>query len=1102
MIKKTNKYLLTAILFLLAAELFAQFGRNRVQYKEYDWYYIQTKHFDIYFSPEGETAAEFTAHAAEEALEQFQTDFNYKINNRIALIVYNSHNDFQETNTTDSYLSQGIGGFTEPFKNRVVFPFEGGFQKFRHVIRHELVHAVMRDMLYGGTVQNIISKGITLQLPLWFHEGMAEFLSSGWETNSDMFIRDAIINEYLPDINRLGGYFAYRGGQSLFYYIAETYGREKVGELLNKIKGLGNVQAGIKSSIGLSIEELNDRWKKELKREYWPGIAERQDPEEFAKRLTDNKKVGGFYNTSPAISPQGDKVVFISDRDIYMDVYVMNTFDGEVIKKVIASGKTNDFEELNVLFPSLTWAPDNKRIALSRKSSGYDRIFIADVEDGDGVDLPFKLDGIESVSWSPDGTKLALNGSNTKQSDIYVYNFETEELTNITNDIFSDYQPVWGSDSKTIFFSSDRGEFTNPQELSENFFIFNHDYEHNDLYSVNIESEEIIRLTDWELSDESSPVISPDMSEILFISDKNGIDNIYKKKINFSDDDPYTTVLETPAIPITNSLNGINGLSLSKDGKKLVFSSLYNAGYNIYLLNNPFEIELDDPNIKPTNFMARLIKSSNESTDVVIKDDNNVLSNSIYGDILPVTEVVSPENIAMNEIDTDDVESVENNKAVEDSAGKSSSKTPTIVTGQIIMDDEVERDTNKTDYSNYVFGSEIKQNDSTRAQEREELFTETLDSDGNYLVNKYKISFSPDLIYANAGYSTFYGLLGTTVLSFSDVLGNHRLVGVTSLQIDLKNSDYGLAYYYLPKKIDYGIEAFHTARFLFVNRGGFSSELYRYRNFGGVLSARLPISSFYRVDASVSYLNVSSENLDNPAVPTEKVSYVIPSINFVHDNTLFGYTSPIEGVRYRFGLFGNPGIGDTKRSFYSVTWDYRRYMRFWFDNSFVFRFSGGYSGGANAQRFFLGGTEGWINRTFATGDIPIDGASDFAFLSPALPLRGYNYAEKLGTKYALMNLELRIPIIRYLVTGGLPLFFQNVLGVAFVDVGSAWDKTEKLQLIGKNENGKTVTNDMLLGLGYGFRVYFIFLWKFDMAYSYDLDKFSKPKFYLSIGLDF
>ena len=337
--------------------MFGQFGKNRVQYRQHDWLYIQTKHFDIYFSEEGKDAAEFAAQSAEEAIENIHERLNYQINNRIALIVYNSHNEFQETNTSDSYLSQGIGGFTEPFKNRVVFPFEGSYSKYKHVIHHELVHAVMRDMLYGGTIQNIIAKGITLQLPTWYHEGMAEYLSSGWETNSDMFIRDAIINEYLPDINRLGGYFAYRGGQALFKYIADTYGEEKLAELLNNVKGKGNVSAGFKTSIGIDLEELNEKWKKDIKKRYWPEIATRKDPDEIAKRLTDNKKVGGFYNISPAISPQGDKVVFISDRDIYLDIYIMNSFDGKVIDKVIESGRTENLEELNVLYPTLTWAP-------------------------------------------------------------------------------------------------------------------------------------------------------------------------------------------------------------------------------------------------------------------------------------------------------------------------------------------------------------------------------------------------------------------------------------------------------------------------------------------------------------------------------------------------------------------------------------------------------------------------------------------------------------------------------------------------------------------------------------------------------------------------
>ncbi|MCL6097321.1 MAG: BamA/TamA family outer membrane protein, partial [Bacteroidetes bacterium] len=182
--------------------------------------------------------------------------------------------------------------------------------------------------------------------------------------------------------------------------------------------------------------------------------------------------------------------------------------------------------------------------------------------------------------------------------------------------------------------------------------------------------------------------------------------------------------------------------------------------------------------------------------------------------------------------------------------------------------------------------------------------------------------------------------------------------------------------------------------------------------------------------------------------------------------------------------------------------DYRNYFRFWFDNGFVFRLSGGFSGGGNPQRFFIGGTENWINRVFSNNSVPISNAADFAFLTPALPLRGYDYAEKIGTKYALLNLEFRIPIIRYLLTGGLPLFFQNILGVAFIDAGSAWDNTSALKLIGRNDNGNIVTKDMLLGTGVGFRVYMLFLWRIDIAWKYNLDGFSKPRYYVSLGLDF
>lgn len=1050
------------MLAVLAQQAFGQFGKNKVQYKDFTWYYIQTKHFDIYFPNGGESIAEFAAKASEDALASVQKTFNYSINNRITFILYKSMNDFQETNVTDEYLEEGIGGFTELFKNRIVVPFYGSYKAFRHVIHHELTHSVVNDMFYGGSLQNVISKGISVQLPLWFNEGLAEYESLGWDPNTDMFIRDAIINENLPDLNYLNGYLAYRGGQSVFYYISQKYGKEKIGEIINKTKGTGDLEEGLKASIGLNYEELNERWKKDVKKTFWPDIAKMDDPDIFAKRLTSHKKEGGTYNTSPAISPQGDKIAFMSNRNFYFDVYIMNAIDGKIVKKLVEGNRSNDFEQLNILTPGLDWSPDGKKIVLSAKSSGWDVIYVIDVEDEDKEILPVRLDGISSVKWSRNGKYLCFVGHDGAKSDIYTYNFETKETKNITNDIFSDNDPAWAMDNKTIYFVSDRGSANTSFALSDTFFISKYNYQQSDIYSVNIESGEIKKITNTPDIEEFTPVVSPDGQEILYISTLNGINNIYKQRLYLTAKDTVQNIYDLQPVPITNSLNGLYQLSMTDDAKKLVFSSMYESAFNIFLLNNPFEPKTDKSKLDQTIYYAKLFAPESEHSDSTGKNEGITKQDTLKED--------TPNN-------------------------------PSIFLGKV--EEKPEADTSRSGYSRYVFADKkLFPKDSSAAGDNSNFnMTNNLDSNGNFLVNRYKINFSPDIVYANAGYSTYYGLLGTTVLSFSDMLGNHRIIGVTSLQIDLKNSDYGLAYYYLPDRIDYGVEGFHTARFVYLIRDG-EYNLFRFRNYGLVLNASYPLNKFYRLDAGLSWLNVSSENLDNTDEAIDKVGYLIPSVSFVHDNVLWGYTSPIDGTRYNLTLFGNPISGSQGNSFYSFLFDYRNYNRFWYDNSFVYRFSGGYSGGENPQRFFLGGTDNWINRTFATGEIPLESASDFAFLTPALPLRGYNYAEKIGTKYALVNVELRMPLIRYLVTGPLPILFQNILGVAFIDAGSAWDNTKKLQLIGKVD-GNTVTKDMLIGTGFGARMYFLyFLLRFDTAWTYDLDKFSKPKYYFSIGADF
>ncbi|CAG0961819.1 hypothetical protein ARNL5_00965, partial [Anaerolineae bacterium] len=485
------------------------------------------------------------------------------------------------------YMEEGIGGVTELFKNRVVVPFEGDYGKFRHVIHHELVHAVMNDMFYGGSIHSIISNNISLQLPLWFSAGLAEYAALQWDTDSDMFLRDATVHEYLPPINQLYGYFAYRGGQSVFYYIARKYGEQKIGELLNKIKSARNVDQGFRASIGLTVEELSERWQKDQKVTYWPDIAHREDPGDYARRLTQHKKEGGFYNTSPAISPQGDRVAFISNRNDFFDVFVMNAVDGKDLDKLIDGQQTNNFEELHLLTPGIGWSPDGKRLAIATKAGERDAIMLVDVKSGAMEKLSFDLEGIFSVDWSPKGDKLAFVGNSARQSDIFTYDLTTREIVNLTNDVYSDEQPCWSADGTTIFFSSDRAS-----EMAGTPGAYLTRLRHQlDLFSIDVAGKSVTRLSEWMGSNETSPVASPDGTKLLFVSDHNGINNIYE-----------LTIASGVIRPLTNSLSGVYQLSLSADGSKLAFSSLNQSGFDIFVMRSPFERDIRIAQVEPTIF--------------------------------------------------------------------------------------------------------------------------------------------------------------------------------------------------------------------------------------------------------------------------------------------------------------------------------------------------------------------------------------------------------------------------------------------------------------------------------------------------------------------
>ncbi|MDQ7052190.1 MAG: hypothetical protein Q9P14_04580 [candidate division KSB1 bacterium] len=219
--------ILISLLLLLPQAALSQyyFGRNKVQYDNFDWRILKTRHFDIYYYPEMRELAEIGAAYAEEAYQRLVNKFNQTINRRIPLIFYSNHLHFQQTNTIPNLIPPGVGGFFEFLKGRVVIPANGSLAEFRRVIHHEMVHVFSHSKV-------LRTQGATAK-PMTFPRAARcvavsprcrnEFWAEDWDAEAEMFIRDAVLSGYLVPVSEMyriyGTFLMYKEGQAICKFI-------------------------------------------------------------------------------------------------------------------------------------------------------------------------------------------------------------------------------------------------------------------------------------------------------------------------------------------------------------------------------------------------------------------------------------------------------------------------------------------------------------------------------------------------------------------------------------------------------------------------------------------------------------------------------------------------------------------------------------------------------------------------------------------------------------------------------------------------------------------------------------------------------------------
>ena len=553
------------------------FGGNKVRFKDLDFEVLKTEHFDVYFYPVERKAATQAARLAERWYARFSRLLAHQLAGRQPLILYASHPDFEQTNAIPGELGEGTGGVTEILKRRIVLPLGASLGETNHVIGHELVHAFQFDITGQG--QSVVGFHVptAARLPLWFIEGMAEYLSLGpVDAHTAMWLRDALERNAFPAIKDLDDpkYFPYRYGQAFWAFLTGHYGDQVVGQVLKAAGRSGDVGSALLKVTGMKVDSLSAIWHGDVEAAYMPLRGETKPAGSYGRLLIGGVKHPGL-NVAPALSPDGEQLVFFSARDLFsIDLYLADGRTGEVRRRIIRTAVDPHYQSLEFINSAGAWDAAGRRLAFGAVSAGVAELSVLDVA-GDRLEREIPLRGVGEIfnpTWSPDGRYIAFSALAGGFTDLFRYDLQESRFERLTDDDYADLEPAWSPDGRAIAFVTDRFS-TSLSDLNPGTY---------QLALFDVPTGQIHPLPGFADAKNIDPHWSPDGRSLYFVSDHNGISNVYR--LDLATGTPYqVTNLYTGASGITNMSPA---LAVASRTGRVVVSVYQGSGYSLYAVDS------------------------------------------------------------------------------------------------------------------------------------------------------------------------------------------------------------------------------------------------------------------------------------------------------------------------------------------------------------------------------------------------------------------------------------------------------------------------------------------------------------------------------------
>ncbi|MGQ9846349.1 MAG: hypothetical protein ACUVQP_02445 [Bacteroidales bacterium] len=1037
------------------------FGKNRVQYRSFLWQYYRLPSFDVYFYENGNNLAIYTAQQASRFIPEIEAMVGTTLQNRIIFLVYNNLSDFRQSNIglITGNNQYNIGGTTQLINNKVSIYYEGDHRMLNKQIKAAIAEILINQALFGSDFKAKLTNSTLLSLPDWYYKGLISYLSEDWNSEIENNVRDGIINHRFDKFNRLSGNDAIYAGHAIWFFITQKFGKQSIANILYLTRISKNVETGFLYTIGLPIKYLSHEWIDYFQQKYEKDETLRVKPNEtFATKKIKNNRIIREIR----LSPDEQWIAYSINYMGRIKIYLKNNTNNKNIC-IYKQGQRLD-QITDYTYPIIAWHPTGKLVAFIVEKKGTKYLYTYELEK---KELTFKeLFNVEKIldfSFSHNGFNLVMSAVKNGKTDIFVFNNAANSFEQITNDLADDRYPEFIDQSTKIVFSSNRiNNNLSSDSMQYNYDIFVYDYKNK--------SPELTRITESPYADDIKPNYL-NKNEFLILSNPGGLYNKfivkYDSTISFIDTTTHYRYF-TETKPLTNYSRNIIDHSYSSTFK--TSHLFYFKGLNYSQIEELNINEVEDPKESP---FCKYIKK--------FKLDS-----------------VTQETASKKIIDT--------------------------------LNTLLQIDTNQIDINNYIFDFQlnqikgfVKKGEEKTANEKitnlkpmiylTSFYTNSFTSqvDFGFLNNSYQ-PFTGGPFYFNPGFNMFFKL-GT-----NDLFEDYKIIGGVRFAGNFNSNEYLLSFENLKKRLDKQI-VFHRLALNKLNNIALlkthTHEIYYILKYPFNQVSAFKLTSQFRYDRSV-YLSTDMQSLSHPDDISLWIGF---KGELIYDNTINKGINILFGTRGKVFFETYHQTNANFKSLYVSGIDIRHYQPIHRTFIWASRLAASNSFGKSKLIYYLGSVDNWINLStkIPTFDrsVRIDQTQNYVYQAIATNMRGFPQNIRNGNNFVVLNNELRLPLIKYLMNRPIHSdFLENFQVIGFLDVGTAWSGASPYSKQNAY-NTEIVTSGpitiiidkkrdpVVWGYGFGLRSrllgYFV---RADWAWGVENNMVMPKIFYLSLSLDF